>query len=631
MAKIIMAISRHKINLPHKASITKTIKIIPNFGGIKMEDKMQLWKGKYERSKSSWEETKAKLEKYNSLYEGSYEIESKDEKTKIRAKKAKSVRNIVAECVDSMIDSNIPSPKVTPRKEKDERLANIIENMLRNEIDRLPFEILNDEDERNTSIFGSDIFLVEWDNNGGTHTTVGEEKVTIIDPMHFIPQEGINDIKKCDYIFLEIQKTKEQINEEFGVDVESAVTEEEDTVAFVICYYRNRNKKCIGRISWVDDTLVEDIPDYYARILTICKKCGQAVYNGKKCKYCGSTSIEKKTQEYEELYEPIMWEDGKIRIPNIQVKYEIDQYGNQMPVETPMQIPYYKINDFPIVIRKNISINNKPLGESDVKRIQDQQNAIKKHETKIMEKLEKSGSFVTIPKGLRVARNNEEMQIVELEDPSQIAMIDVKTVQGDVTQDMNYIEYNYQSARQQLGITDSFQGRKDPTATSGKAKEFAAAQTAGRLESKRIMKNACYADLFELMFKFRLSFSDEPFYIISKDKNGQVEYLTFNRYDFLELDEAGEPYWNDEFLFSTDSAAALANNREAMWQETRMNLSSGAMGNPQEISTLIRFWTIMESLHYPKATEMKQQLQDEQKRQVQQKIPPQLMQGGMMV
>ena len=198
-----------------------------------------------------------------------------------------------------------------------------------------------------------------------------------------------------------------------------------------------------------------------------------------------------------------------------------------------------------------------------------------------------------------------------------MGMIQTINLQADVTQDLQYIEYNYQASRYALGVTDSFQGRKDTTATSGKAKEFAASQTAGRLESKKVMKNACYADLFELMFKFMLAFADEPRSIVAKDKDGKVEYLEFNKYDFLEVDEAGEIYWNDEFLFSVDSAAALANNREAMWQETRMNLDTGAMGNPQEISTLIRFWTIMESLHYPKATQIKQQLQEQQEQEAQ--------------
>ena len=36
-----------------------------------------------------------------------------------------------------------------------------------------------------------------------------------------------------------------------------------------------------------------------------------------------------------------------------------------------------------------------------------------------------------------------------------------------------------------------------------------------------------------------------------------------------------------------------------MWQETRMNFTSGAYGSPQEIDTLIMFWQMMNMLHYP--------------------------------
>ena len=61
---------------------------------------------------------------------------------------------------------------------------------------------------------------------------------------------------------------------------------------------------------------------------------------------------------------------------------------------------------------------------------------------------------------------------------------------------------------------------------------------------------------------------------------GKAEYKEFNRYDFLEQDESGEWHWLDDFLFSCDTSAPLANNREAMWQETRMNLQTGAFGTP---------------------------------------------------
>ena len=579
-------------------------------------NKLEQWQEKYQKAKSSWSRTKEELLKYSALYEGTYEIETTDPTLKGKVKKAKSVRNIIAENIDTIVDSNIPTPKVTAKREQDEKKADRIENFLRNELDRLPFETLNDEDERNTSIFGSDIFLVEWNNNGGTHTTVGEIEVSLVDPTHFIPQANVKDIKKADYIFFEVQMTKEQIKDKFNVDVSDQVNEDDDELMVIMAYYRNRKEDCIGRYCWVNDKELEDIPDYFARILNVCKKCGQVTYE-KECKYCGSKAIERKRQDYEELYQPIVGENGEIKIPDRQVVYEIDSMGNTIEQERPMRVDYYKINQFPIAFRKNISVNNKLLGESDVKRMKDQQNAIKKHETKMMEKLEAAGSIFTKPKGLKMTTNNAEMRIIEIEKPEQMGMIQTINLQADVTQDLQYIEYNYQASRYALGVTDSFQGRKDTTATSGKAKEFAASQTAGRLESKKVMKNACYADLFELMFKFMLAFADEPRSIVAKDKDGKVEYLEFNKYDFLEVDEAGEIYWNDEFLFSVDSAAALANNREAMWQETRMNLDTGAMGNPQEISTLIRFWTIMESLHYPKATQIKQQLQEQQEQEAQ--------------
>ena len=175
-------------------------------------------------------------------------------------------------------------------------------------------------------------------------------------------------------------------------------------------------------------------------------------------------------------------------------------------------------------------------------------------------------------------------------------------------------------AKQAVGVTDSYLGRIDRTATSGKAKEFSAAQAAGRMESKRIMKNSAYAKLFEAIFKFKLAYEDEPRPVTSRDIHGNEEYKTFNRYDFLEKDAAGRWYWNDRFLFSCDATAPLASNREAMWQETRMNLQSGAFGDPTNIKTLIIFWSKMEQLHYPTAGETKRYLEEELSAQMRQQV-----------
>ena len=154
------------------------------------------------------------------------------------------------------------------------------------------------------------------------------------------------------------------------------------------------------------------------------------------------------------------------------------------------------------------------------------------------------------------------------------------------------------------------------------AKEFQAAQSAGRLESKRVMKAAAYAELFELMFKFQLAYSDEPRSVSYRDHKGDVVYETFNRYDFLKQDADGAWYWNDDFLFSVDSNEALEQNRTAMWQETRMNLQSGAFGNPTEIETLILFWSKMEELHYPGAGATRKYLEERREAQAMQAMGP---------
>ena len=71
------------------------------------------------------------------------------------------VWNFTMELIESQIDSYIPQPKVTPKRpmEKNKRLAAVIEDMLKNEIDRMPFEYLNDEDERTVKTLGGSAYL----------------------------------------------------------------------------------------------------------------------------------------------------------------------------------------------------------------------------------------------------------------------------------------------------------------------------------------------------------------------------------------------------------------------------------------------------------------------------------------
>ena len=42
-----------------------------------------------------------------------------------------------------------------------------------------------------------------------------------------------------------------------------------------------------------------------------------------------------------------------------------------------------------------------------------------------------------------------------------------------------------------------------------------------------------------------------------------------------------------------------------------MNFQQGAMGPVNEVSSLLRFWTQMEKLHYPMAADMKKSLEEQ--------------------
>ena len=339
------------------------------------------------------------------------------------------------------------------------------------------------------------------------------------------------------------------------------------------------------------------------------------------CPYCGASSWEEAEEEYEEIYLPIVRSDGT-EIPGMvsrQVPSETQTDEMGLPImETAMQptrVPFYKPDIYPVILQKNVSVYGKFLGDSDIDKIADQQNTTNRIEAKIIDKLCKSGSYITLPDEASIKVDADDMKIIRPGDAATKSLIDVYDLQGNVQYDLVYLNQVYEEARQMIGITDSFQGRADRTATSGKAKEFAAAQSAGRLESKRVMKDAVYAALFEAMFKFRLAYTDEPRPVVSNDIHGNTTYETFNRYDFLEQDDAGRWCWNDRFLFSCDTAAPLASNREALWQETRMNLQTGAFGDPTSPQTLILFWMKMEMLHYPGAGETRAYLEEELKKQ----------------
>lgn len=557
---------------------------------LQVNDKIDKWEKKLRAAIPYYEPVIQEIEDNYECYKGTREIYNS--KGKKSDKQKTSVRKVAFELVEAQVDSYIPQPKVTSIKGNENR-AQIIEHYLQNELVRLPFAEINDEQSRTTCIAGGSLFLVEWDNSVKTRNTIGKLVVKNLQPSEIVPQPGVYKIEDMDYIFIRLLQTKQYIKDAFGVDVSEEdnneandPTHNEDLLTHNFVYYKNE-KGQISLFSWVNDVVIQDIDNYFARKVEVCSKCGKPKTGLDECENCGSKKFELKTLDNE-----------KVTIPAI----EVDPItGNPIQVEKEIEIPYYIPKTFPIVMRKGTSEAYNLFGTSDVTVIKDQQNDLNIYSTKIREKLLKGGSIVTVPDTIKFKANNEELKIVPVKTPAEAQMITAQALQPNVSNDVNLLALNYEIARQTIGITDSYQGRKDTTAVSGKAKEFAAQQTAGRLESKKTMKDFAFAQLFKVMFQFILAYADEPRYYNYQDETGQLQYRLFDKRSFIDQDDNGKYYYDDEFIFGVDESATLSTNRRAMWEETRLNFSSGAYGNPQDVQTIVMFWQMMDSLHYPGA------------------------------
>lgn len=595
------------------------------------EDKKRAkWRGKLETARNAYNSTLVNVSKYQALYDGTREVNGNPNKGVVAKDVAITVRNIIYELIESEVDSSIPMPKVTALHEGDEDLARSIEKALVNKMKMLRLSILNDQMERIVPVQGGDFFLVEWDNSKGLHSNYGDVDVKEMLPRQVIPQPGVSVIEEMDYIFVQVAQTKDAVKKKYGVDVTDAGEEfkevrgaegesdlDNELVTVNTVYYKNNGK--IGRFVWCDDYTLEDLEDYQARITRKCKECGY-VTEEKVCPICGSKKFEETVDEVQEIHIPIMQEQGIDPMTGAPI---------QMAAEEVIMIDYYKPNCFPLIVRKNVSKANSLLGYSDAKIIEDQQDLIKKVGSRATEKTLKGGSWVTLPRGVKTETTDTELKIIRLDDPQQKAMIDVLNMQVNIQQDLTMINKAYEDARSTLGITDAFQGKYDPSAVSGTAKQYSINQAAGRLESKRVMKNDAFAKLYEMMFKFWLAYSDDPLPITGNGLNGEQVFDVIDKQDFIRQDAAGQYYWNDEFMFETDPTSTMMANREAMWQQIDMKLQSGAFGQLGSLETMRLYWSLMEKNHYPNAGDVLGQI--EQMMQEQQAMQEQMQQqGGMM-
>lgn len=629
-------------------------------------ENLKTWKKRLEEARESYGSDKNRMKTYQGYYDGDRSVAQDPNSSYSPSKKASNVRNIVYELIESQVDSSIPMPKVRAIHPEDEELAKKLEHYLENKIKTTKLPLLNDMMERNVPVQGGDFFHVQWDANAGLHSQIGDIKVSEIHPKKLIPQPGMVEIEEMDYFFVQELYTKKKVKAIYGVSVEdcgndytdlageqsSTASINSDIVTVNTAYYHNEHGG-VGIFVWCDTEVLLDLDDYEARYLDHCAKCGAVMQNGV-CPECGSKKVKKMPEEYEEMAEGM---EVKTSYPMADGTFSrnIDPFTeeeapqmdeNGQPVMDEMgqpvmemrkvkrKIPYYKPNIYPVVLRKNITQNDRLLGGSDVAVIIDQQDTVKKLGSKINEKLLKGGSFVTLPTGIDVEKTDKELKILRVRNAADKSLIDVINVQPNVQNDLSYEETNYNWAKSALGITDSFQGKFSSSEVSGTARQYAINQAAGRLESKRTLKNEAFAKLYEYMFKFWLAYSDQSSAIISTDSNGTANYDEIDRHEFLKIDSAGEFYWDDEFLFETDPTSTLMQNREALWNQTDLKLQSGAFGPVGDLETARAYWTIQKANGYPNAAiilniiEQRIKEQQEMAMQAQQAMPQEVPEEG---
>lgn len=569
------------------------------------------------------------LEKWRRAYYGT--LPAQDIKKRTDSEKpGKQIRKLVYEMIESKVDTSIPLPRIRPTSRALLPAVQRTEDMLKFEIDRILSEGINDQAERMCYVDGTVVYKVCWNPLLNTRDKAGDVEVIAMPIDSIIPQPGVHDYTKLEYLFERSAMSSARIYDMYhrvirstralrppsapqGYDQGRVGEEVVDVVNLVTFYFLNDNRT-VGRIIFTeeDHTVIDFEEEWLVRKVNVAEP-------GKKPKF--------QTMDEEILT------DNLYKIKNQYLPEETDADGNPLPdaanakiqenlsrgmtqeeaikkaapwqgelfLKKGTKIPTYKIRELPFIFRQNVSRMNSIYGLSDAQMLFEIQDELNKALTRTGEKIQNSGGILFKDKKYKLDPENKVLKIVELNDPSLGSASKYVDINPQVTGDMAYAANAYESGRATIGITDSWQGKKDSTATSGKAKEIAAMGTAGRIEAPRVMKRLALAQVYRMVFMFKLAFSSQRIAFTKLLPEAKEQEREWDKYMFLDRDDEGNLFWHDEFAFSVDAAATLSNDRQAMWQETQAQFLNGTFGPPTDPRNLLTFWGVMEQLQYPLA------------------------------
>jgi ribosomal protein L40E len=615
----------------------KKVKLIINGEERELDAMQQLqeWKEKFDTAYAQYDNTV--FDVFENVYRGTKEtvknINSRDPRA---PKKTNNVPNVVYELIESEVNTTTPECIVKSKKPGFDDFAKMIQDKIMSDFETFDMENMSDVNERNTYMHGISCVLMNWNIKLGQHEFLGDKEPINYHPKQVIPQPNIYDAKKMRYMFLVSTTTKEEVRQRTGVSVDSESSERpevnriaaeatntatgsntvttDETVEEIVCLYLDSDDD-VGKFSWVGSTVTENLPKYFYPRVAECKDCGwENPQDAKECGNCGSKKLKTKvimeeTIEKDMPLTPILFPRKQKTVQQDQmgrkfVKTEIVQevIERTVPAGTKVKIPAPK--RLPILIRKNIPLNFSFRGRSDVETIRDQQESIKKVWSKVEEKILQAGGIVGIPDQLNKQPSDDVYQVWKGK-PSLLSQIVVKDMKIDTVADMAFAAANYERAKSTLGITDSYQGKYDPSAKSGRAKEVQVQQSAGRLQSKIQNKFNFYADMFEMMFLFDICFAREIRPYSKKNAKGEPEYEEFNKYELLVQDATGEWFFNTDFIFKAEIGSNLPHDKIFLYNQATNMFASGAFDKRQ-------FLEILSTLDFPIANKILEQTMEEE-------------------
>lgn len=566
------------------------------------------------------------LNEFYSLYLGTKHVRKNiNNQSSVTSKLANNVRNAAYEMIESQVNTQIPQPTVRSKMPGFDWLAKLTKSKLINDLDESCINKIHDENERLTPIYGLSLVMLAWNPDFKHNLYNGEKKFINIDPKQLIPQPRVYDLQKMDYFFIELPATKKSILDKYGVDVDDEAESEpglnvldddtvntgkagatDELVTEVMMFYRD-DEGDVGLYVFVNNTELLDADKFYLPKVMECQECGQENPQGVKvCEYCGAKKLKRVNKDYEVINKPLIL--SPIEFNDNTKTVETDEKGQlkvitntftkviERNVEAGSKVKRFKPTTYPVIVRINTPHQYKFGGQSDLAVISDQLVSLSKIISKIEEKIIMSGSIVAVPENAQFTLTDQVYQVIKM-SPADAQLLRVETLQADIQQDILYAREQYEMLKSTLGITDSFQGKNEVSAESGKAKQLKIQQSAGRLGSKMFNKFDSYSQLFKLMFEFDLCFTNEIRPFVMRDSNGSDDWGHFDKHEFLVQDNAGEWYYNADMIINADASSGMPNDIMFLLEQTQLQYQSGLIDKKQ-------YWTILKNIGFPNANMM---------------------------